>query len=108
MLSGLYRLADNRVLSRLAAISAEVSVLQENTNGALWIGTVGQGVFLNDGEHLSHIVSPCSIGECDAAIRVRGFEVSEPVGNEPGLPTERIDASVGRGVEDYHRVLKTE
>jgi ligand-binding sensor domain-containing protein/signal transduction histidine kinase len=57
MMSGLYRLTDNHSLSRLSAISAEVSVLQENTNGTLWVGTVGQGVFLFDGERLSHIIS---------------------------------------------------
>jgi len=56
-LSGLERLTHSGVLSRVHGISAQVSVIRESTNGTLWVGTIGQGLFCYRQSHLFHIAS---------------------------------------------------
>jgi signal transduction histidine kinase/streptogramin lyase len=44
-------------LSRVAGISAQIAALQESATGLLWVGTVGQGLYLYHQQHLVHVSS---------------------------------------------------
>ena len=56
-LSGLFNVTSAGVWSRISDISAQVAVIQESTNGLLWVGTVGQGLYLYRQRHLVHVSS---------------------------------------------------
>ncbi len=56
-LSGLHRLMEPGVLQRLNGVSAQVSVIRESTNGTIWAGTVGQGLYYYRQSHLFHVAS---------------------------------------------------
>jgi ligand-binding sensor domain-containing protein/signal transduction histidine kinase len=56
-LSGLFNVTSVGVWSRISGISAQVAVIQESTNGLLWVGTVGQGLYLYRQRHLIHVSS---------------------------------------------------
>jgi ligand-binding sensor domain-containing protein/signal transduction histidine kinase len=56
-LSGLFKYTSSGVWSRIQGFSAQVAVIQEDTNGLLWVGTVGQGLYLYRQRHLVHVSS---------------------------------------------------
>lgn len=56
-LTGLFNVTSSGVWSRISGISAQVAVIQESTNGLLWVGTVGQGLYLYRQRHLVHVSS---------------------------------------------------
>jgi ligand-binding sensor domain-containing protein/signal transduction histidine kinase len=59
-LSGLFNVTSSGVWSRISGVSAQVAVIQESMNGPLWVGTVGQGLYLYRHQHLVH-VSPTGL-----------------------------------------------
>jgi ligand-binding sensor domain-containing protein/signal transduction histidine kinase len=54
-LSGLHRFSRSLVLDRLPGIAAQVSALYESSDGTLWAGTNGDGLFSWRDGHLTHI-----------------------------------------------------
>ena len=56
-LTGLHRLSSSGILQRLPGIHTEVSHLNQTSDGRLWIGTIGEGLFDYSGAGL-RIVSP--------------------------------------------------
>ena len=56
-LTGLFNVTSSGVWSRTPGVSAQVSVIQEGTNGLLWVGTIGQGLYLYRQRHLVHVSS---------------------------------------------------
>lgn len=56
-LSGLHRLTASGRLKRFAGMTAEVSVITQTSDEALWVGTIGQGLFNLRQAHLLHISS---------------------------------------------------
>jgi signal transduction histidine kinase/streptogramin lyase len=56
-LSGLFNVTSSGVWSRILGVTAQVAVIQESTNGLLWVGTVGQGLYLYRQQHLVHVSS---------------------------------------------------
>jgi len=56
-LSGLHLLKSSGLMARLPGISSRVSVIRKTSDGALWVGTLGQGLFLYRGHHLIHVAS---------------------------------------------------
>jgi ligand-binding sensor domain-containing protein/signal transduction histidine kinase len=56
-LTGLFNVTSSGVWSRTPGVSAQVAVIQEGTNGLLWVGTVGQGLYLYRQRHLVHVSS---------------------------------------------------
>lgn len=59
-LYGLFNVTSSGVWSRISGVSAQVAVIQEGTNGLLWVGTVGRGLYLYRQRHLVH-VSPAEL-----------------------------------------------
>lgn len=56
-LYGLFNVTSSGVWSRISGVSAQVAVIQAGTNGLLWVGTIGQGLYLYRQRHLVHVSS---------------------------------------------------
>jgi ligand-binding sensor domain-containing protein/signal transduction histidine kinase len=54
-LSGLHRFSASVILDRMPGIAAQVSALSESSDGTLWAGTNGDGIFSYRDGHLAHI-----------------------------------------------------
>jgi ligand-binding sensor domain-containing protein/signal transduction histidine kinase len=109
MMSGLYGFNDGRFRRELA-ISAQVSVLQESTDNRLWVGTVGQGLFLYSGKGLSHIASTILPSQTVGAV-LEDREANIWLGTRAGLlrlskTPVRILAAPGEADAEFETIFR--
>lgn len=105
MLSGLYRWSSVlQSIEPASEIRAEISLLRQTSDGRLWIGTVGQGLYVKQDKHLVHVVPDILPSETlNAAMQDR--EGNLWLGTRAGLlrlsktPVRIIDAPGGADAE---------
>ena len=55
---GLYRLGPGDIFQRVSEVSGVVRILKEDSGGRLWIGTVGNGLYVRQSDGYQHLVGP--------------------------------------------------